>query len=243
MSITAEDIARREMQLLESPDRVPVTVNLRLHNGLLLPDENGDIEETAIFKVWTFGDNKVIEEACKYQLKREDGKWSEQIDVNEMRRLMVKRSLLGWSIPIPIKRENGWMTRDCYERVGAIPAPVMESFIWGFEKTFMITEDEQNLINRQCSILFSKSSRGVADACEAVSLFCTYGNFSEKFGISRQNLPEIPFKEYQMLRMVMGKEGDAVKRERSSKDHHANTKIATGGSRARASSGKKIALR
>lgn len=243
MSITAENIARREMRLLEAPERIPVSIRLRKHDSFMLPHPEGEVEESAVFKVWTFGDNKVIEEACKYPYEREDGKMVEQVDVNEMRRLMIKRSLMEWSLPIPIERENGWLTPDSYEQVSRIPAPVMEAFIWEFEKSFMISDDEEGLINRQCAILFNKSSSGVADACEAVSLFCTYGNFSEKFGIDREQLPEIPFKEYQMLRMVMGREGDAIKREYKKKDHHANTRVAMGSTKARSSRGKRIALR
>jgi hypothetical protein len=243
MSITAEKIARREMMLLESPDKVPVAIRLRKVNDFLLPHREGEVEATAVFKIWTYGDNQIIEEACKYPCQREDGKFTDQIDVNEMRRLMVKRSLMDWSLPIEIERDNGWLTPKCYEQVGKVPAPVMEALLWEFEKSFMITEKEEKTISKQCAVLFNKSSRGVSDACEAVSLFCTYGNFSEKFGIDREQLPDIPFKEYQLLRMVMGREGEAIKRESNKKDHHANTRVAMGGTKARASRGKRIALR
>ena len=242
MSITAERIARRELLLLEAPDKIPVTIKMRDVGGIRVPSEEGDIEESAVFKVWTYSDNHIIEAACQYRTKRQDGKWEDHADVNEMRRLMLKRSLLSWSLDVPIERENGWMTPDCYKRVGNVFAPVLEAFLWEFEKSFIVTEDEETLINRQCAILFSQNSGGVNNACEAVSMFCTYGNFNEKFGIDREHLPQIPFKEYQMLRMVMGKEGAAAKRNRGRKDHHSNTRVAMGSKNIRASRGKRIAL-
>lgn len=244
MSITAEEIARREIALMEAPDKVPVSITATNVCGFLLPRavEEG-VEVSAVFKTWTYGDNQIIEQACKYPAKREDGKEIEQVDINEMRRLMVKRNLLEWSLDIPIERENGWLTTDCYKRVGGVPGPLLESLILEYEKSFMITQNEEKTITKQCAILFNKNGRGVAEACEAVSMFCTYGNFNEKFGLSREQLSELPYKEYMMLRMVMGRESEAMKRQnKGSKDHHAATRVAMGSSKIRASRGKRIAL-
>jgi hypothetical protein len=47
MSITAEQIARREFELLEAPDRVPVTVRVDFVDGLVLPRPEGKYEEKA----------------------------------------------------------------------------------------------------------------------------------------------------------------------------------------------------
>lgn len=243
MSITAEDIARREMNLLDHPDKISVTINLSCRGGnLYLPSKSGKINETATFKIWTFGDNKIIEDACKYKVEREDGKEIDEVDINEVRRLMIKRNLLNWTLPIEIERNNGWMTYESYQRVSRVHAPIIEAFLYEFEKSFIINEDEEKEISKQCAILFSPNSKGVSNACDAISMFCTYGNFSEKFGINPEDLPNMPFKEYQLLRMVMNKEGNAVRRNSSTKDHHSNTRIAAGGVKPRASRGTKIAL-
>jgi len=248
MSITAEQIARREIALLEAPDRVPVSITMAKVNGIMLPRKRHHVGEDtelrdakAVFKIWTFGDNQIIEKACRYS-KNVDGRNQEYTDVNEMRRLMVKRSLLSWSLPIPIERENGWLTTDSYERVGSVPAPLMEALVYEFEKTFMVTESEEETVNRQCAVLFNRGGRGVTDACDAISMFCSYGNFNEKFGMSKEDMAMLPFKDYQLLRMVMTKEGESVKRDRNKKDHHAGTRIAMGGTKPRASRGKRIAL-
>ena len=242
MSITAEQIARREFTLLEAPDRVPVSIRVDNVCGLMLPRPDGEYEETATFNIWTYGDNQIIEKACRYPAMREDGKEVEQTDINEMRRLILKRSLLSWSLPIELERENGWLTPECYHKVGNVSGPIIEAFVYEFERSFRVTEEEEVQISKQCAVLFGSSSRGVADACEAISMFCTYGNFNEKFGITREEVSDIPYKEYQLLRIVMGKEGESAKRERNKKDHHAATRVATGGTQIRASRGTKIAL-
>jgi hypothetical protein len=248
MSITAEEIARREFAFLEAPDRVPVKITATNVCGFLLPrsvaDDDRELTEvTAVFKIWTYSDNQIIDRACRYSAKRGDGKDVEQTDVNEMRRLMVKRNLLEWSLDIPIERENGWMTPDSYKRVGSIPAPLLEALVLEFEQSFMITTSEEKTITKQCAILFNKNGRGVSNACDAVSMFCTYGNFNEKFGLTREELTDLPYKEYQMLRMVMGREGEAAKRaSKTGKDHHAATRVAMGSTKVRASRGKRIAL-
>ena len=106
----------------------------------------------------------------------------------------------------------------CYGRVSLISAPLMEAFLSGFDRSTEITDEEERRIQRQCSILFSKNSRGVSDPCEAVSLFCSMENFWEKFGVGRGvPIHEMPFKEYIMLKMVIGKESEAMKHSSSPK--------------------------
>jgi hypothetical protein len=80
----------------------------------------------------------------------------------------------------------------------------------------------------------------VADACEAVSLFCTLGNYYEKFGLDRDRLWELPYREYLLLKMMIRQEGEARQREESRRktSAHSGTKIVAGhGGRARPSRG------
>ena len=128
------------------------------------------------------------------------------------------------------------MTPECYERVRHVSGPLMEALIDGFYRTTIVTEDEELIMDRQSASLFGEHSRGVSNACEAVSLFCTLGSFWEKFGIDRETLPKMPFKEYLMLKVMSRKEGDAMRQK--TKSHKGSpTRIAGRGGRTRQSSG------
>jgi hypothetical protein len=245
MKLTAEQIARELDFRLSSPDKIPVRVRIRWHEGICLPveeHEDADGEERAVFKVLTYGDNTVIEHACRFEVDDGDDLSHSEVDVNEVRRLIVRRNLLSWSLPIPIERESGWLTEECYERVGRVSAPLVDAFLDGFEEETMVSSDEEDEIAKQCAILFSKSGRGVSDACDAVSLFCTLGNFAEKFNMDPEKLAALPYRDYLRLRLVTSHEVEAMKRDRARKAT-PNTRIVAGhGGRTRQSAGIKRPL-
>lgn len=220
MSLSPEEIARREFELMVSPDTIRVKVAVQKFCSFWLPVETGKYEVEAVFKSMSFGDNLIIEKACTYRIdNKETRERREEVDINEMRRLIVKRNLMSWSLPIPIERENGWMTQESYERVGKVSAPLLDSLLDHYEARVRISQDDEDLIHRQSSILFSKNSRGVSDACEAISLYCTLGNYWEKFGLDRFSIINLPYREYLMLKMMVGKEGEAHKAQTAHKAH------------------------
>jgi hypothetical protein len=218
MNSTAENAARQKCAELFDPERVTVRVKTSRRFGFCLPDKDGDEEHTAIFATMTFGDNYAIDQATLYEVEVGEQlgsgkKITTQVsDINEFKRLIVKKNLLSWSLDIPIERDqSGWMTSDSYSRVSSVPAPLLEAFVSGFEESMEVSNEEEEKISRQCAILFSKSGHGVTDACEAISRFCTLGNFSEKFGINRDSLPKMPYKEFLLLKIVIAKESDALR--------------------------------
>lgn len=218
MNSTVENDARQKCADLYDPDRVTVRVNTSCRLGFCLPDKDGDKEHTAVFSTMTFGDNYAIEQATSYEVEIGEqfgsGRkiMSHVSDINEFKRLIVKKNLLSWSLDIPIERDqSGWMTPNSYARVSSVPAPLLEAFVDGFEESMEVSSEEEEKISRQCATLFSKSGHGVTDACEAISRFCTLGNFSEKFGINRDLLPKMPYKEFLLLKIVIAKESDALR--------------------------------
>lgn len=225
----AEDVARREYEALFDPSKIRVKVKVSWWNGMCLPDSNGKFEEEAVFKVLTFGDNHILDKATAYEKEVDGGQGKVTVyDLNEYRRLMVKRNLLSWTLDIPIERQDGWMTPVCYGRVSKVPAPLLDAFLDGFEAKTVITKEEEEKIVRQSLVLFGKNSRGVIDACEAISAFCTLGNFWEKFGIGKGvPIQELPYKEYLMLKIVISKENEASKVSASPKK--PLTRISSGG--------------
>ena len=241
MSLAVEEVARREAELMENPDQVPVRVRVHWDQGLCLPHPEGDKEEKAIFSVMTFGDHLLIEQACRHETEREDGKPQFEVDFNEVRRLTLKRSLLSWTLNVPVERENGWLTPESYQHVGNVPGPIVEAFLDGYWARSDISKEEEEQITRQASILFGKNSKGVNDACEAIRLYCTMGSQWEKFGIKEEELTNMPYRKYIMLRMMIGHENEAMRRQTRQKQAPV-TKIAGRGGRTRPSRGQRIPL-
>ena len=244
-----EQIARRQCEELYDPDHVRVKIRTSWKMGFCLPDEKGESEESAVFTTMTFGDNFAIEKGTSYEVelgeRMSGGKATTHVtDIVEYKRLLVKRNLVAWSLDIPIERDySGWMTPECYARVSSVPAPLLEAFVRKFEESVEVSEEEEQRISKQCALLFSKSGHGVADACEAVSLFCTLGNFSEKFGISRDYLPKMSYKEFLLLKIMIGKESDSMRQSAPrGGSGGALSQIIGPGGRARPSRGTKIAL-
>jgi hypothetical protein len=130
MNLTVDEIARREEMLLINPQMIKVKVGVSWSKGMCLPDSSSKEQEEAVFKVLTFGDNQIIDKAVSYEVVLEDEKTKAlALDINEYRRFLIKRNLLNWTLDIPIERKDGWMTPECYDRVGKIPAPLMEAFL------------------------------------------------------------------------------------------------------------------
>jgi hypothetical protein len=230
MPLNAEEMAKREFELLTSPDTIRVRVPVRQFGSFWLPAESSKEEVEAIFKAMSFGDNLVIEKACTYRIDNQQTRERrDEVDINEMRRLIVKRNLLSWSLPIQIDRENGWMTAKCYQQVGKVPAPLLEALLDKYEERIQVSREDEELIHRQSAVLFSKNSRGVADACEAISLFCTLGNYWEKFGLDRFTILNLPYREYLMLKLMIGKEGEAHRTVSSSRAPSSRIAMGHGG--------------
>jgi hypothetical protein len=235
MSLSPEEIARREFELMTSPDEIRVRVTARKFGTFWLPAAEGE-EIEAVFKSMTFGDNLIIEKACTYRIdNKETRERRDEVDINEMRRMIVKRNLLSWTLPIAIERQGGWMTPASYKKVGNIPAPLMEALLDQYEARIRISPEDEDIISRQSSILFGQNSRGVADACEAISLYCTLGNYWEKFGLSRFAITELPYREYLMLKMMIGKEGESHRQKSAAKTASKSRVVMGNSGRARPS--------
>ena len=243
MSLAAEEVARREAELMEKPNEIPVRIKVRWEGSICLPDPEGEAEEKAVFRAMTFGDNLLIEQACRHEtpIDEDSNKTQVEVDFNEVRRLTLKRNLLSWSLNIPLERENGWLTPECYKRVGQVPAPLIEAFLDGFWKRCDVDAEEEEMIGRQASVLFGKNSRGVNDACEAVRLYCTMSGQWDKFGLKGEELMSMPYRQYVMLKLMMGYENEAMRRQTASKQPPV-TKIAGRGGRTRPSHGTRIPM-
>lgn len=239
-SLEAEKTAKQEDELFSS-GVISIPINVSWKDGICMPDSNGEFTETAYFNTITFGDHFIFDKACRYLEKVGKNHNEYVVDYNEMRRLSLKKNLVDWTLPIPIEREKGWLTSECYKRVCNVSAPLIESFIKGLWNTIEIDEEEEKNIGKQATILFRENSKGVSNACEAVKLYCAYGGFSEKFNFSQQDIYNLPFRDYIRLKMMMDHENESLQRQKN-KSEKSNTRVAGPGGKTRPSEGKRVKL-
>jgi len=236
LNSTDEDIENQWEKLI-APDVITISVRVSWIEGICIPDVNGIKSVEAKFRRMTCGDYWQIEQ--KATVNSEDER---EIHVdNEMtKKMIIKMLLVGWDLDIPLEfdDETGYLTKESLKGAMSIPAPLMNAFLEQYEKTNEISEEEYIKAERQSAILFSSNSSGVSNACEMVTLFCTLGNFWEKFGLNRFDLKKLPYKEFIMLRVMMQKEGEVMKRSQAQHGNRgSNTKIAGPGGRTRPSRG------
>src|ERR1039457_3150685 len=107
MDANAETEAKRVMATVFEPDIVRVKVKTSWKTGMCLPDLRGDDEEEAVFSMMRFGDNYAIDKAVTSEIEMPGGMGNVSVsDLNEYRRLLVKRSLLSWTLDLPIERDK-----------------------------------------------------------------------------------------------------------------------------------------
>jgi len=238
MNLTAKEMARREAEEMVDKGQVVVRLGVIDWNGIVMPvaDEMADRTEEAVFKQMTYGDNKTIERMSSYTGLRPDGKEQMLIDVVEYKRMLLKKNLLSWTLDVPVERKNDWMTRECYKRVSLVSGTLLDAIVDKYEDTMIVTKEEESIIDRQASILFGKNSNGVANACEAVSMYCTLSSFNEKFGIRASELEGMSYRDYMRLRIMSSREAHAS-RASAPAGRTPVTKIAGPGGRVRQSRG------
>ena len=225
------DEIQREFSLLFTPEFVTVRVKVQWLNDILcVPSVSGEEVVEAEFTPMTCGIYWEIEKESEYIVEYQKSEIPEN-DRQTMRTLYLQRGLKKWSLPVPLEfNDIGHLTEECMARVTSLPAPLITAILAKYEETMYIDSEEEVEISKQAARLFRKNSQGVENACEAVSLYCTLGNFWDKFGLNRFQLREIPYRDFMRLRLMVSKEHKAHATEpRGSQGTGSNTRVSTGG--------------
>ena len=220
LNTTLKEIEEEYKIIAEEED---ITINIsakKFHN--ILKDTIGQVWFK--FKTMTVEDFWFIDKYAKS-------------DSEEFKKLILKYQVLDCNLDIKLEFTNNILTDESWEKLLELPAPLIDAFVEKYQETYLIDDDEAKKIERQSAILFSPNSRGVDDACEAITLFCVLGNFWEKFGINRFDLKKLSYKEYVQLRAVLSREIDRTKAQQNRQKNKAKTRIAGPGGRTRPSQG------
>lgn len=127
----------------------------------------------------------------------------------KMRSFIIKWLLKEWNLPIELEKGNcGELTDDSYEKVMSMFPSILNYFVNYVENRLFLFESERKEISKQCLKLFGPRSIGVNNPHEAVSLYCGYASFWEKFGLNYFDLQRLPQDLYVKLKTVMSNEID-----------------------------------
>jgi len=234
----SEEEVIKEFRLLSRSKTVTVIIPFKRIKGLPMPDSSGSEKLIAEFKVMTCEEYWKVEKAT--EVIREEVinmplggvriNIIHDMDYQSMRVEMIRRLLVSWNIPVELNHEDddGVLTEESLERVLSVSAPLISALLYEYETTFHIDQEEEKQIDKQSAILFSKNSRGVENACDAITLFCTIGSFWEKFGINHFEIGNLPYKDFVRLRIMISKENKAT-RSQSEKSGKSATKVSVGG--------------
>jgi len=237
------NLYRQEYNFLTKSDTVKIEIKCSKINNILIPDNNGKEIHWAKFRRMNIEYHQLINSFTQREVYQKiDGierLICTDIDTEELDIHIIRFMLLEWSLGILQFDTNGYLTEESLKHVLNNPAPIVGCFLDRYYSSYIINKEEEKQIERQSVILFSKNSRGVDNACEAISLFCMLGNMWEKFGLNYHDLKKIPYKDYMMLRIVLGKELERHRVESKGRNT-SNTRIVGPGGRTRASRGQVI---
>jgi len=231
LNTTDEKTIKREWQTLISADIIDITVNVRwITPKICIPDDNADEQVVATFKKMTCTDFWNIDtKSAVYEQNDEFNEKIKETDFQEFRYQMVQNMLRKISLFELDLDDEGKLTKDSLRKIMKLSAPLLSSIVSQYYATINITDDDEETITKQAAILFGKNSHGVENACEAVSLFCTLGNFWEKFGINRFDLKSLSYKEYVMLRLMLSKETQVNAAAHRTEYNRSRSKVSMGG--------------
>ena len=205
-----------------------IEIKVSKKNGLYVADDNGLEKVDVIMKSLTYEDN------CEVDLVSEiDGNVSGILK----RKNLLRRCLIDWNIDVSIDRKDGWIEKSCFEKIMTFSPSIINKIIDIYEEHYIISEEEEKIIDKQSAILFGTSG-SVAEACYPIKLFCELGSFWDKFGLNVFQLRKLDYKDFLYLKTLLSKENDAkAKKVKSSKQ--STNKVAGLGGGVRASRGVK----
>lgn len=211
-NVVSEAIGR-EWRALMAPKSVCISIPAVFHNGVCLPCPEGLGTVQAKFSRASCEEYWGLESELTIRVELGGGRdVTSYVDIYELRRQFVRRFLRSWNLDVVLSFDNetGWLTDECFEEVCSLSGPLMMSLAAKYETDIFPDEGDQLEIEKQCAMLFSEHSSGVAEPCETIALYCVSSNFWDKFGLNRKDLRELPYREFLRLRMMVHRENSVM---------------------------------
>jgi hypothetical protein len=194
---------------------VEVKFGVSIEDKICLPDDTSDTSVFFLFKEKSVQDERDIEKKA-FIVSEVNKIDNSAIDMILYKRLMLRKCLYkvnDWTL----KRSNGWIVKDDWEKLLTLSAPILNSALILFDIFTSLKEDEEKLIERQAAGLYASSNGSVLNPHPILSYYLSSLGLWEKLGIGNGTVDSLKLKDYVGYRIISSAESDAMRRNMHSK--------------------------
>lgn len=214
-----------DVKFINDGSNISVAGRFVFENNIPVLSSSGD-EIVFIFRNPTYGSWKHIEE---FVVEKHYDKHKMQ-DVHTynfmlLKAFILRHLLISWSLPIDLSFDGSVLDEFSFNRVLTVHPNILRYFIDKIENMVFLSDEDKNIINKQCLMMFAKNSNGVNAPHEAISMYCTLSGFWDKFGLNYFDLECLPHDIFLKLKTILNNETDIkIKQIKSEANNAKNGK-------------------
>ena len=217
---------RLNFNYLRSPHQIEFEAYVDKNNFNNIQDKEFKNSEKVVFRFFE------LNETCSKLLKKEGirkhyfrGEPFCYYDYLSYNSFILRNLLSWWSLEIELERnEFGVLTEECFERVMKIHPSILEHFLGLYDVAYDVSDTESQKIIDQCHNLFRRGSKGVMDADDSISVYCSLTGFWEKMGLNYFDLQKLPDDLYNKLSLIMRKDNEIQAKELENMSKPSNSR-------------------
>lgn len=155
------------------------------------------------FGVWLLLNSKIAED--KFIDVPETGKRKKdrRIHREKMPRLLVKNLLIKTTLVDISHNEDDEVSEKSLKELMSLKPKIVSAFLQPILDLSEVLEDEEEQMERECSVLFSPKSNGVEDPCRALQLHSIMGGFWNEYGLNVFDLNKLPVEDGVRLKEIL----------------------------------------
>ena len=143
-------------------------------------------------------------------------KYSSKITINseEYKKLVFAFCFQSWNIPVQLNKVNGILDEDSRNILSKHFHPILFDVIAReFISLNEVSDNEIQVLDKQCERLFAKKSQGIPNPLEGIRLYCEASSFAKEFSLSGKSLEDLPIRIGTLIRHVSQKGNEIHMRE------------------------------
>jgi len=189
---------------------VKIEVPFVSYSGIEIPTKESLTKKIFIFKEFTLKDSLELDR-LSYSIRNFNSFFDASFtDYNIYRYLMMRRTIISVGDKT-FERQNGWMTKKDWDVFKTFPAPVLNYALSLYEDSFSMSEEEHKKLERETALLFGSKAGKVLDPSPGISMTFTLESLWDKFGLTKQDVENMPLKEYSKIKLILTKEAEKMR--------------------------------
>lgn len=194
---------------------VEVKFDVSMMDNVCLPSDTSNTSVIFLFKEKSVQDERDIEKKA-FVVSEVNKIDNSSIDMALYKRLMLRKCLYKVNDWI-LKRDNGWIVKEDWEKLINLSAPIINSALVLFDIFTSLKEDEEKLIERQSAGLYASANGSVLNPHPVLSYYLSSVGLWDKLGIGNGTVDNMKLKDYVGYRIISSAESEAMRRSMHSK--------------------------